>query len=100
MGLGLYSLLEASILVLNAICILHEERFLAKCMFFFWVCQFTIIDGWGSDIYHFGTDISVKSRMLTFITSVRTVMRSKMAVYFDFSKLSSSYRREHSADGF
>ena len=30
MSFGLYSLLEAGLLVLNAICILHEERFLAK----------------------------------------------------------------------
>ncbi|XP_023340000.1 immediate early response 3-interacting protein 1-like [Eurytemora carolleeae] len=30
MAFGLYSLLEASLLVLNAICVLHEERFLAK----------------------------------------------------------------------
>ncbi|VDD80504.1 unnamed protein product [Mesocestoides corti] len=30
MPFGFYSLLEASILVLNAICILHEQRFLAK----------------------------------------------------------------------
>lgn len=31
MAFGLYALLEASILVLNAICILNEQRFLAKC---------------------------------------------------------------------
>ena len=30
MGFGLYSLLESFVLVLNAVCILHEERFLAK----------------------------------------------------------------------
>ncbi|OQR69283.1 immediate early response 3-interacting protein 1-like [Tropilaelaps mercedesae] len=30
MGFGLYSLLEAGLLVLNAITILHEERFLNK----------------------------------------------------------------------
>ncbi|VUZ46023.1 unnamed protein product [Hymenolepis diminuta] len=62
MAFGLYALLEASVLILNAICILHEQRFLAKF-------------GWGSDAYQFGTDNSMKSRLLTFITSVRTVMR-------------------------
>lgn len=30
MAFGLYSLIEAVILCLNAVCILHEERFLAK----------------------------------------------------------------------
>ncbi|VDO07979.1 unnamed protein product [Rodentolepis nana] len=62
MAFGLYALLEASVLILNAICILHEQRFLAKY-------------GWGSDTYQFGTDSSMKSRLLTFIISVRTVMR-------------------------
>ncbi|VDK33012.1 unnamed protein product [Taenia asiatica] len=62
MAFGLYALLEASILVLNAICVLNEQRFLVKY-------------GWGSDAYQFGSDVSTKSRLLTFITSVRTVMR-------------------------
>ena len=30
MAFTLYSLLEAALLVLNAVCVLHEERFLAK----------------------------------------------------------------------
>ena len=30
MAFGLYSLLEAALLCLNAVCVLHEERFLAK----------------------------------------------------------------------
>ena len=30
MAFGLYSLLEAILLVLNAICVLHEQRFLSK----------------------------------------------------------------------
>ena len=30
MAFGLYSLLEAALLVINAMCVLHEERFLAK----------------------------------------------------------------------
>jgi len=32
MAFTLYSLLEATLLCLNAVCILHEERFLAKSM--------------------------------------------------------------------
>ena len=36
MAFGLYSLLEAALLVLNAICVLHEERFLAKVEQFIW----------------------------------------------------------------
>ena len=32
MALGLYSLLESLLLFLNAICILNEERFIAKCV--------------------------------------------------------------------
>ncbi|PAA74686.1 hypothetical protein BOX15_Mlig033217g1, partial [Macrostomum lignano] len=30
MGFGLFSLLEAGLLLLNAICVLHRERFLAR----------------------------------------------------------------------
>ncbi|CDS40619.1 immediate early response 3 interacting protein [Echinococcus multilocularis] len=55
MAFGLYALLEASVLVLNAVCILNEQRFLAKY-------------GWGPDAYQFGSDVSTKSRLLTFIT--------------------------------
>jgi len=32
MAFTFYSLLEATLLCLNAVCILHEERFLAKSM--------------------------------------------------------------------
>ena len=31
MAFTIWALMEASLLVLNAICILHEERFLAEC---------------------------------------------------------------------
>lgn len=31
MVLSLYNLIEAAVLVINAVAILHEERFLAKC---------------------------------------------------------------------
>ena len=53
MAFGLYSLLEAGLLVLNAICILHEERFLAKV----------------------GEASGIKEQFLDIIRSVGTVMR-------------------------
>lgn len=64
MGFTLYSLIEAAILFLNAVAVLHEERFLAKI-------------GWGSDqsIGGFGDEPGMKTQMINFIRSVRTVMR-------------------------
>jgi len=64
MAFGLYSLLEAGLLVLNAICVLHEERFLAKV-------------GWSSQANNqgFGEAPGVKAQILDIIRSVRTVMR-------------------------
>ena len=37
MAFGLYTLIEATILCLNAVCILHEERFLAKSEYPLWL---------------------------------------------------------------
>ncbi|XP_055874944.1 immediate early response 3-interacting protein 1-like [Biomphalaria glabrata] len=63
MAFGLYSLIEAAILCLNAVCILHEERFLAKI-------------GWGAEQHSgFGEAPGVKSQILNLIRSIRTVMR-------------------------
>lgn len=64
MAFGFYSLIEAFILFLNAVAILHEERFLAKM-------------GWGTDqsIGGFGEEPGIKTQLLNFIRSVRTVMR-------------------------
>ncbi|XP_060071163.1 immediate early response 3-interacting protein 1-like [Ylistrum balloti] len=62
MAFGLYSLIEAVILCLNAVCVLHEERFLAKF-------------GWGTDQRGFGEDPSMKTQLLNLIRSIRTVMR-------------------------
>ncbi|XP_069137610.1 immediate early response 3-interacting protein 1-like [Argopecten irradians] len=62
MAFGLYSLIEAVILCLNAVCVLHEERFLAKI-------------GWGTDQRGFGEDPSMKTQLLNLIRSIRTVMR-------------------------
>ncbi|RZF35876.1 hypothetical protein LSTR_LSTR015412 [Laodelphax striatellus] len=64
MGFTLWNLFEATLLCLNAVCILHEERFLAKI-------------GWGvnSNVQGFGEPQSVKFQILNLIRSIRTVMR-------------------------
>lgn len=67
MAFTLWSLLEAGLLVVNAICILHEQRFLAKV-------------GWttaslGSATHGFGEQPGVKAQVLNIIHSTRTVMR-------------------------
>jgi len=63
MALTLGALLEASLLVVNAICVLHEKRFLAKV-------------GWASDNARgFGEQLGVKAQILNIIHSTRTVMR-------------------------
>lgn len=64
MAITLWNLLEAVLLCLNAVCILHEERFLAKI-------------GWSTSNMNqgFGEQPSVKSNILHLIRSIRTVMR-------------------------
>ncbi|KAK2154012.1 hypothetical protein LSH36_279g02066 [Paralvinella palmiformis] len=67
MVLGLYSLLESVVLCINAVCILHEERFLSKI-------------GWGSDQRGFGEEPGVKAQIINLIRSVRTVMKIPLIV--------------------
>jgi hypothetical protein len=62
MAFTLYSLLEATLLCLNAVCILHEERFLAKI-------------GWGTEQRGFGEAPGVKTQIVNLVRSIRTVMR-------------------------
>ncbi|KAL4227415.1 Immediate early response 3-interacting protein 1 [Mactra antiquata] len=62
MAFGLYSLIEAVILCLNAVCVLHEERFLSKI-------------GWGTDQQAFGEPQGMKTQIMNLIRSIRTVMR-------------------------
>ncbi|CAG2167665.1 unnamed protein product [Oppiella nova] len=69
MVLSIYGLLETSLLIVNAIVILNEERFLSKI-------------GWGrhslnaaQHTYGQHMDNSVKSQLLNMIHSIRTVMR-------------------------
>ncbi|XP_071450268.1 immediate early response 3-interacting protein 1 [Hetaerina americana] len=63
MAFTLWSLFEATLLCLNAVCVLHEERFLSKI-------------GWGANqIQGFGEQPTAKSQILNLIRSIRTVMR-------------------------
>ncbi|XP_068784748.1 immediate early response 3-interacting protein 1 [Struthio camelus] len=64
MAFTLYSLLQAALLFVNAIAVLHEERFLRNV-------------GWGSDqgIGGFGEEPGIKAQLMNLIRSVRTVMR-------------------------
>ncbi|THD20203.1 Immediate early response 3-interacting protein 1 [Fasciola gigantica] len=62
MAFGLFSLVEAIVLVLNAVCILHERRFLSKI-------------GWAREDKEFSAPSTVKSQFLNIIHSIRTVMR-------------------------
>ncbi|KAG8223076.1 hypothetical protein J437_LFUL002024 [Ladona fulva] len=63
MAFTLWSLFEATLLCLNAVCVLHEQRFLSKI-------------GWGANqIQGFGEQPTVKSQILNLIRSIRTVMR-------------------------
>ena len=63
MALTLWALLEAGLLVVNAICVLHEQRFLDKV-------------GWGTNSARgFGEQPGVKDQILNIIHSTRTIMR-------------------------
>ncbi|KAM9214312.1 immediate early response 3-interacting protein 1 [Leptosomus discolor] len=64
MAFTLYSLLQAALLVVNAVAVLHEERFLRRV-------------GWGNDqgIGGFGEEPGIKAQLANLIRSVRTVMR-------------------------
>ncbi|XP_058800111.1 immediate early response 3-interacting protein 1 [Phymastichus coffea] len=64
MAFTLWTLFEATLLILNAACILHEERFLMKY-------------GWGANqnIQGFGEPPTIKSQILNLLRSIRTVMR-------------------------
>ncbi|XP_022184141.1 immediate early response 3-interacting protein 1 [Nilaparvata lugens] len=75
MGFTLWNLFEATLLCLNAVCILHEERFLAKI-------------GWGinSNVQGFGEPQSVKFQILNLIRSIRTVMRIPL-IFFNVATI-------------
>ncbi|XP_041770123.1 immediate early response 3-interacting protein 1 [Anopheles merus] len=60
----LWSLVEASLLFLNAVCVLSEERFLSKY-------------GWGmsAQVQGFGEPASTKAQILLLVRSIRTVAK-------------------------
>ncbi|XP_026176698.1 immediate early response 3-interacting protein 1-like [Mastacembelus armatus] len=64
MAFTLYSLIQAAILCVNAVAVLHEERFLSKI-------------GWGVDqnVGGFGDEPGIRAQLMNLIRSVRTVMR-------------------------
>ncbi|XP_077989417.1 immediate early response 3-interacting protein 1-like [Glandiceps talaboti] len=69
MAFTIYSLFEAILLMINAVAILHEERFLNKV-------------GWGGDhtVGGFGEDPGMKAQIVNLIRSVRTVMRVPLII--------------------
>ncbi|XP_006003597.1 immediate early response 3-interacting protein 1 [Latimeria chalumnae] len=69
MAFTLYSLIQAALLFVNAVAVLHEERFLSKF-------------SWGADhsIGGFGDEPGIKSQLMNLIRSVRTVMRVPLII--------------------
>ncbi|CAH1173710.1 unnamed protein product, partial [Phaedon cochleariae] len=65
MAFTLWNLFEATVLCLNAVCILNEERFLSKVG---WSAKSTNNQG-------FGENPSAKSQIFNLIHSIRTVTR-------------------------
>ncbi|XP_073959915.1 immediate early response 3-interacting protein 1-like [Choristoneura fumiferana] len=62
--LTLWNLFEATLLCLNAVCVLHEERFMQKM-------------GWGAKSQNQGFEdqSTVKFQILNLVRSIRTVTR-------------------------
>ncbi|KYN15742.1 Immediate early response 3-interacting protein 1 [Trachymyrmex cornetzi] len=75
MAFTLWTLFEAILLCLNAVCVLNEERFLAKV-------------GWASwqNVQGFGEPPTAKSQTLNLIKSIRTVMRVPL-IFFNILTL-------------
>ncbi|KAL0124303.1 hypothetical protein PUN28_006271 [Cardiocondyla obscurior] len=75
MAFTLWTLFEATLLCLNAVCVLNEERFLAKV-------------GWASwqNVQGFGEPPTAKSQILNLVKSIRTVMRVPL-IFFNILTL-------------
>ncbi|KAG6453979.1 immediate early response 3-interacting protein 1 [Manduca sexta] len=67
--LTLWNLFEASLLCLNAVCVLHEERFMQKM-------------GWGANTPNQGFEdqSSIKFQILNLVRSIRTVTRIPLII--------------------
>ena len=80
--LGLGPIIYISVLLLNAVAILNEERFLSRSTvahsFFFVKITLTIdcIVGWGSKGADGSQDDSIKGKLINLTTAIRTLMRS------------------------
>ncbi|KAG5676789.1 hypothetical protein PVAND_006597 [Polypedilum vanderplanki] len=70
----LWSLIEATLLCLNAVCILHEERFLAKF-------------GWGASSMQQQSfePPTVKAQVLNLVRSIRTVVKIPLIFFNIFA---------------
>ncbi|ETN66089.1 hypothetical protein AND_002132 [Anopheles darlingi] len=66
----LWSLVEATLLFLNAVCVLSEERFLSKY-------------GWGisSQVQGFGEPATTKGQILMLVRSIRTVAKVPLILF-------------------
>ncbi|XP_022129846.1 immediate early response 3-interacting protein 1 [Pieris rapae] len=65
----LWNLFEASLLCLNAVCVLHEERFMQKM-------------GWGTNRQQQGFEdqSTIKYQILNLVRSIRTVTRIPLII--------------------
>ncbi|XP_033332018.1 immediate early response 3-interacting protein 1 [Megalopta genalis] len=64
MAFTLWTLFEATLLCLNAICVLNEERFLAKVGWISW-----------QNVQGFGERPTMKAQLTNLVRSIRTVAR-------------------------
>uniref|UniRef100_A0A8C8EW00 Immediate early response 3-interacting protein 1 n=1 Tax=Oncorhynchus tshawytscha TaxID=74940 RepID=A0A8C8EW00_ONCTS len=81
MAFTLYSLIQAVILCVNAVAVLHEDRFLSKI-------------GWGVDqsVGGFGDEPGIKVQLMNLVRSVRTVMREKTGLNLDAELREATFR--------
>ncbi|KAI0322440.1 Yos1-like protein [Amylostereum chailletii] len=82
---GIGSALYITILLINAMAVLSEDRFLARIG---WssVPPPNANAGFGSDVYGGGAqDIGVKGRIINLISAVRTLMRSMYMVHIFYN---------------
>ena len=84
---GLGTLLEASLLFLNAVAVLHEERFLKKF-------------GLADDSHQGFGEPGMKQQIIKFINSVRTVMRGESKNLSSFFQISYFYTLFSATDRF
>ncbi|KAJ9064472.1 hypothetical protein DSO57_1030241 [Entomophthora muscae] len=79
MSFSIRDLFYTILLVLNGLAILNEERFLARI-------------GWSTSQVSFSGNESVKAKLLSLISAVRTLLRRKYLSYFSsLLTISSSY---------